>query len=391
MDWASGRVSEMRRQPGPMRLPTMKHLGQRSRSPVLKQPVEAAPGTFLRKRRILAEQLSGRLIVHPKSEVPRCWLGRQSHQWRSQFLPREAPASAGESEVPHAAVAKRNTAKNAVEYINWEVLRNHLPFIFSPSFLESKEELLHHGCLSVELGWSPGSGYPGAFPLPFESPSRTDPGEPEAQCLTKLIPRWDVHLRTLQTTRRPARLRTIPLGPLFRHRQFSPSKCTFHLGFSLDSPPGSGHMKQSRDRGTQKSINRMENASNRAGIVEISTLVEGKGERGKTGEVVQRWNPLAAGIWLPATVARILDASPARGHEAKPVPKDLHCTRSLQVNPGDCRNAKIKSGNGGVNPGLIVCQGSGPGPALHTAGGSGPLLGSRTLYQIRRVNLRLRG
>ena len=136
----------------------------------------------------------------------------------------------------------------------------------------------------------------------------------------------------------------------------------------LDSPPGSGHMKQSRDRGTQKSINRMENASNRAGIVEISTLVEGKGERGKTGEVVQRWNPLAAGIWLPATVARILDASPARGHEAKPVPKDLHCTRSLQVNPGDCRNAKIKSGNGGVNPGLTVFWRSGPGPPLHAGG-----------------------
>ena len=44
----------------------------------------------------------------------------------------------------------------------------------------------------------------------------------------------------------------------------------------LDSPPGSGHMKQSRDTGTQKSIDRMENASNRADMVEIHTLVEGK-------------------------------------------------------------------------------------------------------------------
>ena len=69
-------------------------------------------------------------------------------------------------------------------------------------------------------------------------------------------------------------------------------------------------------------------------MVEIRTLVEGnvprklagsknlmrRGKEEKTGEAVQRWNPLAAGIWLPATVARILDASPARGHEAKPVP-----------------------------------------------------------------------
>ena len=308
----------------------------------MKQPVEAAPGMFLRERRVLAEQLSGRLIVHPKSEVPRCWLGRQSHQWRSQFLPREAPRQRGS---PRSRM------------LPWQ---KGIP----PRTLSS-----------ISTGKFSGTTYRSFLVHPFSNRRRNS-------CT----------MVASQLNLAGAREVVIPVLFLFLpDRSPERSRENRRRSALLDSPPGSGHMKQSRDRGTQKSINRMENASNRAGIVEISTLVEGKGERGKTGEVVQRWNPLAAGIWLPATVARILDASPARGHEAKPVPKDLHCTRSLQVNPGDCRNAKIKSGNGGVNPGLIVCQGSGPGPALHTAGGSGPLLGSRTLYRIRRVNLRLRG
>ena len=42
-------------------------------------------------------------------------------------------------------------------------------------------------------------------------------------------------------------------------------------------------MKQSRDRATLESINRMENASNRAGMVEIRTLVEGKVPRKLAG------------------------------------------------------------------------------------------------------------
>ncbi len=93
------------------------------------------------------------------------------------------------------------------------------------------------------------------------------------------------------------------------------------------------------------------------------TKLPGESGRGETGEVAHRGNPLAAGIWLPATVARIHGASLQGGTRPKPVPKDLHRAWRNQANPGDCRNAKIMLGDWGVNPvlnlGATIGLGSG--------------------------------
>lgn len=106
----------------------------------------------------------------------------------------------------------------------------------------------------------------------------------------------------------------------------------------------------------------------------------GRGQRqasrgcNQEGGVVHRGNPLAAGIWLPATVARILGASLARGHEAK--------TRAERLAPRKENPSKSRGlSHGQDNVGSWGCQPrresarsacpAGPNASLRSDSGSG--------------------